>query len=88
MIIGTNTQEDVSGEETSKQHDFGGKEEPNTKFGIVESCVRPCCYGERDVHGDKFLSWSGAVNEINDEPEQERVQVRQRVCHLQRPIAA
>jgi hypothetical protein len=34
------------------------------------------------------LSWSGAVNEINDEPEQERVQVRQRVCHLQRPIAA
>ena len=49
-IVGTDAKEDVSGEQAAEEHDFRGKEEPDTDLGIVETGVWTGVNCVRDVH--------------------------------------
>jgi hypothetical protein len=51
-IIGTEAEEDVAGEQAAEEHDFGGEEEPDADFGVIEAGVGAGVNGVRDVHGE------------------------------------
>ena len=54
-VLNSDSQKHVGGKETSKQHDLGGEEQPDTKLGVVQPGVASRRYFVWNFHMAIFL---------------------------------